>query len=489
MSRSSRRRSRKKQPAQAAAAPQSSKTEVLKKGRDAVAVLEERKEDTNANVETFENSVTALADAIANNLAEEAGRSGAADSSFDDAATQYPSADELSAGDWSDEDLPAGGDAEASEVWTHNELSSDSEPQPEADAYGVTDAYQHDTDCAAVEYGESEYGEPEDSYSEPTPAVPACSSPNENASAEILDSLQTLLQRFDQLDGRLDGWAIHGIQVPGGNSGNYDDSGDAFDVNGSASANGNEDELREDLLHLQTTLDEAWRANEELRHQNEMLAAQVAETSVRQTVQSTHGNDESLSWEERKALIMRQMEEETFDADEFVSSLSSGTGNSISSSVPETEGAEPVPPQSPQEFVESLIEKIERAERTIQKRDEEIGELRMLLESQSGTRTDGTAIGAAAIASMIDSDELVMEERERLQQLKNDWEDKFRQAEIEASLERAKLSRERQELAKRTQELEERLEEMQREKRDNPTPAKSGRRWLAELGLGGSDDS
>ncbi|WP_236621033.1 hypothetical protein [Rhodopirellula sallentina] len=306
----------------------------------------------------------------------------------------------------------------------------------------------------------------------------------EETSVVILESLQTLLQRFDQLDGRLDGWEMHGVECPGIGQGENADADPPAGLSPEHTA------LQEDYLHLQSTLDEAWRTNEELRHQNEMLAAQVAESNVSQTVKASSGNDDSLSWEERKALIMRQMEEDTFDADEFVSSLSSNGGGKavVAASEGVGDAAEPEPLPTPQEFVESLVERAERAERSLLKRDEEIGELRMLLENQSGTRDDGTAIGAAAIASMIDSDELVMEERERLQQLKNDWEDKFRQAEIEASLERAKLSRERQELAKRAQELEERLEELQREKRDNAAPAKTGRRWLAELGLVGDSE-
>ena len=48
---------------------------------------------------------------------------------------------------------------------------------------------------------------------------------------------------------------------------------------------------------------------------------------------------------------------------------------------------------------------------------------------------------------MIDENELVVQERERLQMLQVEWEEKFREGEIQASLERAKLSRERQELA------------------------------------------
>lgn len=357
---------------------------------------------------------------------------------------------------------------------------------PSEDVAQHEEAMHLDSDEAFTEELESaEDGEAFDDDACPTLDAPVTNaSVMEETSVVILESLQTLLHRFDQLDGRLDGWQIHGVECP------VIGPGENADADQPAGPSPEHTALQEDYLHLQSTLDEAWRANEELRHQNEMLAAQVAESNVSQTVKATSGNDDSLSWEERKALIMRQMEEDTFDADEFVSSLASNGGASavVASSEGVDDAAEPEPLPTPQEFVESLVERAERAERTLQKRDEEIGELRMLLENQSGTRNDGTAIGAAAIASMIDSDELVMEERERLAQLKNDWEDKFRQAEIEASLERAKLSRERQELAKRAQELEERLEELQREKRDNAAPAKTGRRWLAELGLVGDSE-
>lgn len=318
-----------------------------------------------------------------------------------------------------------------------------------------------------------------------TPDIPAETNDNniENT-AEILESLQMLLQRFDQLDGRLDGWAVQTLAcaTPADSLGSQESAPSDPDncvIRNDAAL----DELQDDLLHLQATLDAAWRTNEELRHQNETLAAQVAQSNVRQTVQAAQGGDESLTWEDRKQLIMRQMEEDSFDADAFIDSLSSsalsqGDAADHDATLADHETL------SPHEFVERLVEKLQYLEQTIRNRDIELGELRMLLDNQSKARIDGTAIGAAAIASMIDSDALVMEERERLQQLKNDWEDKFRKAEIEASLERAKLSRERQELAKRTEELEEKLDELQREKRDQLPHPKPGRRWLAELGLG-----
>ncbi len=99
----------------------------------------------------------------------------------------------------------------------------------------------------------------------------------------------------------------------------------------------------------------------------------------------------------------------------------------------------------------------------LETRNQEVQELRHLLDQQTETRDRQFAIGAAAIAEKIDSDELVRQERDRLRRLQTQWEEKFREEEIEASLERAKLSRQRQELAKRQAELEEELEHIRRE--------------------------
>ena len=84
---------------------------------------------------------------------------------------------------------------------------------------------------------------------------------------------------------------------------------------------------------------------------------------------------------------------------------------------------------------------------------------------------------------MIESDELVREERERLQQLQVEWEEKFRQSEIEASLERARLSRERRELTAKQAQLDNEIESV-RLKKLQATEKDGPRRWLSQLGLG-----
>ncbi|MEO9596063.1 hypothetical protein [Rhodopirellula bahusiensis] len=219
----------------------------------------------------------------------------------------------------------------------------------------------------------------------------------------------------------------------------------------------------------------------ELQSQNEALAAQLASTEVTRTVSDTQGCDDSMSWEERKARILEQMENDDFNAESFLESLSQ----------PAQELAAAIDPEwvhNPVAFIDDLVDRLSLAEQTISERNAEIHELQILLQNRADTRNDQVAFGAAAIAGMVDCDELVIEERERLAQLKTEWEDKFRTAEIEASLERAKLSRERQELARRAEELEEQIDQLQREKRDARDYPKAGRRWLAELGLQSEDD-
>ena len=214
--------------------------------------------------------------------------------------------------------------------------------------------------------------------------------------------------------------------------------------------------LRDQVRELQAQL-------AELEQQNGDLASQVAGSNIRKSVADDHSDcTEALSWEERKALILQQMESDSFDSDAFVENLSSESASEAA--------------HDPAAYVEQL-------HREMQRRDEEIQELRCLLEQQGGAREGGVAIGAAAIAQMVDSDELVQEERRRLQQLQAEWEEKFRQGEIAASLERAKLSRERQELARKNEELEEQLAHLRRECRSVEQDGQPSRRWLTKLGL------
>ena len=122
----------------------------------------------------------------------------------------------------------------------------------------------------------------------------------------------------------------------------------------------------------------------------------------------------------------------------------------------------------------------------VQDKDREITELKQLLEEQS--QSVGTvAVGAAALGGLLDSDEIIRQQRERLAQLQAEWEAKMRQAEIDISMERAKLARERVELEDNQRSLEDQLHAQIPTTPEGGDSSKSSAaqrgRWLSRLGL------
>ena len=192
----------------------------------------------------------------------------------------------------------------------------------------------------------------------------------------------------------------------------------------------------------------------DLQQQNSDLAAAVAKHQVITSGNTPHVSfqHESLSWEERKRLIMAQLESESIEDDE------------------------PADEQQLQRHLE-IEQVLNTTQQEIEKRDREIAELQAIVEQQADTR-QGVAIGAAAFAQAFDNDEMIQQERQKLKEIQREWEEKLRQAEIDVSLERARLARERTQLE---QELENiRLERLQADK--EPEKAKK-RKWLEHLGL------
>lgn len=200
----------------------------------------------------------------------------------------------------------------------------------------------------------------------------------------------------------------------------------------------------------------------DLRQQNSNLALQLAEAQS-----GLHNpphlylsamNQESMTWEQRKKLIMQQFENELADTNHTEQLHNNRIG------------------------IEDVL-RTTQAE--IDRRDKEIAELKSIVEQQSNTH-DGVAIGAAAIAQMLDSDELVKLEREKLAAIQREWESKLRDAEIQISTERARLSRERLELESQARKLSEQtinLPPPSNSIADTKTDGKPVRRWLEHLGL------
>jgi hypothetical protein len=128
-------------------------------------------------------------------------------------------------------------------------------------------------------------------------------------------------------------------------------------------------------------------------------------------------------------------------------------------------------------------------DQVVAEKEQEIRDLKKLLADQSSSLGNAAA-GAAAAPQVLDQDELIRQERANLQRLQEQWREKLRQAEIDISLERAKLARERVEMEERThcRELElaksSRIENPKEGLAQEKNPTR--RRWRARLGL--SDD-
>ena len=134
-----------------------------------------------------------------------------------------------------------------------------------------------------------------------------------------------------------------------------------------------------------------------------------------------------------------------------------------------------------------IQEVIRRTDRVAAEKNREIGELRALLESQA-SNIGTMAVGAAALGQILDTDAVIQEERKNLVRLQEECREKLCQAEIEISLERAKIARERAQLDEKLRALEQQGVNLPiaGEEKESVKPTRG--RWLARLGLTSSEN-
>jgi hypothetical protein len=131
-----------------------------------------------------------------------------------------------------------------------------------------------------------------------------------------------------------------------------------------------------------------------------------------------------------------------------------------------------------------IREMVEKTDRIIADKQAEIEALQQVLQNQT-SNLGSLAVGAAAVGDLLDKDAVVREERENLRRLKQQWEQRMREAEIETSIERASIARQRVELEDRIKMFEARQSRVPSANADAAgRPDKPVRgRWLARLGL------
>lgn len=142
---------------------------------------------------------------------------------------------------------------------------------------------------------------------------------------------------------------------------------------------------------------------------------------------------------------------------------------------------------------DSRAEERETIENTIRitddalaRKDREIDELKSQLSQSAASTVDAEA----AIRELVDADEVIAEHRARIAKLEQEMQEKLRAAELELSVERAKIARETAQLADLKAELE---SQRANHEVDSAMPAGQGgaqhpkRRWLSKLGLSGEE--
>jgi hypothetical protein len=130
----------------------------------------------------------------------------------------------------------------------------------------------------------------------------------------------------------------------------------------------------------------------------------------------------------------------------------------------------------------SIQNTIRITDEIVARKDQEIIELKRVLDEQS-SNLGSVAVGAAAIAEIFDQDDLIRQERENLAKIQEEWREKLRQAEIDISLERARLARERLEMDEKLQSLQAERDRFGDSAKGAEPGSANQRRWWARLGL------
>ena len=224
-----------------------------------------------------------------------------------------------------------------------------------------------------------------------------------------------------------------------------------------AAAPASDGDARQDLDDLHRRFEMAVDDVRQLKQENAQLRGQLAAASKSAIPAAANG---PLDWAAQKAKLLASLEQE-----DSAGNIESGRRKERAS----IEGAMAI------------------TDRVVAEKEREIAELRAAIATLEGGADDARSQSHdQAVEQILSADELIAAERERLARLQEEWEEKHRAAELEFSVERAKLAREQAA-------LKERLFDLQMATPPSGASAdgaenKPRRRWLTALGLGEEGD-
>jgi chromosome segregation ATPase len=260
--------------------------------------------------------------------------------------------------------------------------------------------------------------------------------------------------------------------------------------------------LRDDLAERPAASDQESPDLIAVRSERDALAARIAELeAAAETAQATSGDDQERADLQRRFEMavddVRQLKQENAKLkDRMAAAEKSGGGASghaptggndwaaqrarLMASLQEEESTGTVSGERAVDRA-TVASTISATDRALAAKDEELEELRAELAAKQ------TAAGASAAATAAEEalsvDDVIVAERERLAQLTTEYEEKLRKAELELSLERAKLARDQAALRDRMLDLPSQTEKAAAGEADPADPNKPRRRWSFALGL------
>lgn len=219
-----------------------------------------------------------------------------------------------------------------------------------------------------------------------------------------------------------------------------------------------EADTEQEVADLQRRFELAVEDLRDVKRKNAQLEAQLAETAKKVVSVADSG---AMDWEAQKRRLLESLESE-------------GTSDDPA-----------------REKERATIEgTIRITDEVVADKDEEIASLR---EQLSSFRSTGGKVAIdrereLAITRLVDEDEVIQQHRKRAAQIEQEIEEKLRAAEMELSVERAKIARQQAELAELRLELEA-FNKSGAPPADQSSSSAPRRRWLSKLGLSGDDDS
>lgn len=208
----------------------------------------------------------------------------------------------------------------------------------------------------------------------------------------------------------------------------------------------------QEMADLQRRFELAVEDVRDLKKTNSRLEAQLSDAQSRPSAAVPSSADGS-SWEARKQQMLASLEDEGDDGD------------------------------AERRAERATIENTIRiTDDVVANKDRVISELKARLAEGGG----GESAEEAAVRELIDADAVIEKHRKNIAQLESEMQDKLRAAELELSVERAKIAREQAQLG----DLRAELESIRPEGYVGNTAGRQApkRRWLSKLGLSGEDE-